>query len=145
MENEHSLVVTKYIDADRSRVYRALTDPQVMERWFFAGPDGWSATITGEPEVGKSFQIEMHGPDNTYAHVGFYREVVDNEKLVFSWNSQAVEGSLVTITLSDKNGGTHVKLEHDFLPNETEVEKHTEGWTAILERLEGTAVSETAA
>ncbi len=142
MTRNHSVTVTKVIDADRQTIFEALTDADIMERWFYAGPDGWSATVVCTPEVGQSFQVEMHGPEATYAHVGFFKEIIENRKLVFSWNSQYVENTTVTITLAEVDGGTEVKLVHELIPSEEEAENHRNGWTSILERLAGVVVSQ---
>lgn len=133
--NEHPLEVSKVINADRSQIFKALTNSSIMEKWFFAGPDGWSASVNANVIEGGKYTIDMHGEDVTHSHNGEYREVIENEKIVFTWNSQAVRDTIVTITLNEVDGGTEVKLVHDFLPNQQMKENHTNGWTAILGRL----------
>lgn len=138
MSNDKSLTVSKTINADKATIFNALTDEKIMAKWFCAGPDGWSSTVKSNSELGGSYQIDMHnGEGVTYTHTGEYKEVTPNDKIVFSWNSQVVDDTLVTITLSEVEGGTEVKLVHEFLPNEQQVENHTGGWTMILERLHG--------
>lgn len=134
-KNEHRIELSKVIKGSRSSIFKALIDNSIMEKWFFAGPEGWSATIKAEVKTGGKFVIDMHGDGITYSHNGEYKEVIENEKVSFTWNSQVVEDTLVTITLSDVEEGTQVKLVHDFLPNEEMQKNHTNGWTAILERL----------
>lgn len=133
--NEHVIEVSKIIKGDRPTIFKALIDNSIMEKWFFAGPDGWSATVDADVKTGGTFKIDMHGDDITYSHTGEYKEVIENEKVTFTWNSQVVEDTLVTITLTDVEHGTEVKLVHDFLPNQEMQSNHTNGWTAILERL----------
>ncbi len=133
--NEHALEVSKIINADKASIFKALTDNSIMEKWFFAGPDGWSATVDAEVTAGGTFKIDMHSEEETYSHHGKYTEVVVNEKIVFTWNSQSVSDTVVTITLTNVEGGVEVKLVHDFMPNEEMKTNHTNGWKAILERL----------
>jgi uncharacterized protein YndB with AHSA1/START domain len=38
--------------------------------------------------------------------------------------------------LSDRDGGTEVRLIHEKLPSEASRDRHTEGWTSVLDRLE---------
>ena len=133
--NEHALEVSKIIDADKASIFKALTDNSIMEKWFFAGPDGWSATVDADVKKGGTYKIDMHGEEDTYSHHGEYIEVITNEKIVFTWNSQAVSDTVVTITLTEVDGGTEVKLVHDFMPDEQMQTNHKNGWTAILERL----------
>jgi len=136
MAEELELTVKRVIEADRETIFEALTDQKIMEKWFFAGPDGWSATVKSDSREGGEYRIDMHGENDTYSHEGVYKEIVPNQKLVFTWNSQSVQDTVVTITLKEVEGGTEVKLRHEFMPNEEMKQNHTEGWTVILQRLE---------
>lgn len=134
--NEHQIELSKIIKGDRASIFKALTDNSIMEKWFFAGPEGWSATVNADVKTGGTFTIDMHGDGITHSHNGEYTEVVENEKVVFTWNSQAVQDTVVTITLKEVGEGTEVTLVHDFMPNEEMKTNHTNGWTAILNRLD---------
>ncbi|MDX1618960.1 MAG: SRPBCC domain-containing protein [Balneolaceae bacterium] len=141
MSEDLELTVKRVIDADRETIFEALTDQNIMQKWFYAGPDGWSATVENDASVGGSYRIDMHGENDTYSHEGVYREIVPNEKLVFTWNSQSVQDTVVTITLTEVDGGTEVSLRHEFMPNEEMKKNHTEGWTVILQRLENVVLN----
>lgn len=136
MGKQSTLTVTRTIQADKETIFKALTDEDVMQKWFYAGADGWGATVKSNTAVGENFQIDMHGEKDTYTHTGVFKEIIPNEKLVFTWNSHVVEDTVVTITLAEKDGATEVKLVHEFMPNKKALEGHTEGWTLILERLD---------
>lgn len=107
-----------------------------MQKWFFAGPDGWSASVKSKAKVGEEYQIDMHGENDTYSHTGIYKEIIPNEKIVFTWNSQSVQDTVVTITLTEKGNATEIKLVHEFMPSEEMIENHTKGWKGILGRLD---------
>ena len=98
--------------------------------------------MQNDPKVGGGYKIDMHSPENTYSHEGTYKEIVPNKKIVFTWNSQAVSDTVVTITLTERDGGTEVKLKHEFMPNADMKERHTQGWTQILENLDDVLVSQ---
>lgn len=136
MSNESTLTVKRTINADKETIFKALTDEKIMEKWFFAGPEGWSATVKSKAKVGEEYKIDMHGENDTYTHTGTFKEVIPNDKIVFTWNSKSVQDTLVTITLTEQNGGTEVKLVHEFMPSKEMKENHTKGWTVILERLD---------
>lgn len=138
---ELELEVKRVIGADPETIFKALTDQGIMQKWFYAGREGWSATVENDPRVGGAFKVDMHGENDTYSHEGVYREVVPNEKLVFTWNSQAVQDTVVTITLTEVDDGTEVVLKHEFLPNEEMKTNHTQGWTVILEHLDEVVTS----
>ncbi|MEL7834028.1 SRPBCC domain-containing protein [Fodinibius sp. Rm-B-1B1-1] len=140
-KDESTLTVKRIIDADPETLFEALTNQKIMEQWFFASTEnGWSASIENNPQEGGSFKVDMHGPDDTYPHKGVYKEIVPNKKIVFTWNSHLVTDTVVTITLSQVGGGTEVKLHHEFMPSKEIAEKHTQGWTAILENLDQVVV-----
>jgi uncharacterized protein YndB with AHSA1/START domain len=42
----------------------------------------------------------------------------------------------VTIELSDRDGGTELRLTHVQLPTEASRDDHNEGWKSVLNRLE---------
>lgn len=136
MSDDLELTVKRIIHADRETVFKALTDEHIMQKWFFAGEEGWGATVKNDPREGGNYNIDMHGANDTYRHNGTFKEVIPNEKLVFTWNSQAVQDTVVTITLAEVDGGTEVKLKHEFMPNEEMKKNHTEGWKQILQNLE---------
>ena len=81
----------------------------------------------------------MRGPDGS-AHVvdGVYREVVANERLVFSWQWAGSEvRSEVRVTLRALDGGrTELTLVHERFPDADTRDKHEQGWTGCLAKLE---------
>lgn len=136
--NESTLTVKRVIAADPETLFEALTNQKIMKQWFYASADeGWSASVDNDPKEGGNFKVDMHSPKDTYSHEGTYKEIVPNKKIVFTWNSHVVSDTVVTITLNKVNGGTEVKLKHDFMPSEEMKKNHTEGWTQILENLDG--------
>lgn len=139
MDKDSTLIVKRIIDADPETLWEALTNQQIMQKWFFA-EEGMSATVENNPEAGGSFKIDMHGQKDTYSHEGIYKELIPRRKIVFTWNSQFVSDTLVTITLKEVKSGTEVKLVHEFMPNDEMKQSHTEGWTQILANLDGVVV-----
>ena len=72
---------------------------------------------------------------------GEYRELVSGKKIVFTWKWDDDEvwetrNSLVTVELSDRDGGTEVRLTHEQLPSEESRDRHNDGWNSVLDRLE---------
>jgi uncharacterized protein YndB with AHSA1/START domain len=93
-----SLTIKRRLNAPPAKVYAAWTDPAQLARWF--GPadtinDSVKATL--DVRVGGKFRASFTGcmDGNTEYHEvgGVYREVVPNEKLVFSWAGNAGVGS----------------------------------------------------
>ena len=72
---------------------------------------------------------------------GEYRELVPGNKIVFTWQWDDDDdwkniSSVVTVELSDRDGGTELRLTHEQLPSEESRDRHNEGWSSVLDRLE---------
>jgi uncharacterized protein YndB with AHSA1/START domain len=134
-----SLTLKRRINAAPAQVFQAWTDPQKMMRWY--APTG-AETLHAETDarVGGRFGVRMRTADGQEHDVsGVYREVVPDEKLVFTWQwrSKPEWESLVTITLKRDGEGTILTLIHEQLPDEAEREGHRNGWSGALDKLAG--------
>ncbi len=132
-----SLRMTKTIRAKREKVFQAWTNPNFVKQWFAPG-DKSVAMADVNAKVGGNYRIQMQDPDGTtYTTRGDYKEIIPNEKLVFSWGWEGPDRyeSLVTILLNDSGEGTELTLIHERLANTDSVEKHTQGWTGCLAKL----------
>jgi uncharacterized protein YndB with AHSA1/START domain len=81
----------------------------------------------------------MRSPEGGEHEVdGIYREVVANEKLVFTWawKSSPEQESLVTVTFKPDGGGTLLTVTHEQFSNEDSRNQHQNGWTGALDKLE---------
>ena len=72
---------------------------------------------------------------------GEYRELQPGKKIVFTWQWEddkdwKQRDSVVTVELSDCDGGTEVRLTHEQLPSKESRDRHTEGWKSVLNKLE---------
>src|SRR5262249_30234844 len=70
---------------------------------------------------------------------GIYREVIPNERLVFSWawHSTPERESLVTVTFKPEGDGTLLTVHHSQLFDEAARAGHQRGWLGALDKLEG--------
>jgi uncharacterized protein YndB with AHSA1/START domain len=68
---------------------------------------------------------------------GVYREIVPNQKLVFTWawKSTPERESLVTVEIKPDGDGSLLTLTHEQFFDEEARERHRNGWTASLEKL----------
>ena len=84
--NIKELIITREFDAPRERVWKAWTDPEMVQRWY--GPEGFTApSIKIDLRVGGKYLWAMRGPagsqwDTVMYTAGVYKEIVPNEKLV---------------------------------------------------------------
>ncbi len=133
-----SLTVKRRLNAPPAKVYAAWTDPQKIIRWFGrpdAKPDSFQADI--DARVGGRFRISFSTDDEYYEVGGAYREVVPNERLVFSWawHSTPERESQVTVSLKPDGGGTLLTLHHEQLFDAAARDGHERGWIGSLEKL----------
>jgi len=136
-----SLEIKRFINAPRTRVYAAWTDPAQLKEWF--GPV-WVRTceLIAEARVGGKFRwdvINCEGKEVTIQ--GEYREIVPGEKIVFTWkhcDDELWENQISTVTVefSDRNSGTELRLKHEQLPGDESRDDHDRGWNSVLDRLE---------
>ncbi len=134
-----SLTLRRKLSAPAEKVFAAWTDPEKIIHWF--GPaetaDG-SVRADMDVRVGGRFRISFRDQDGEYHEVGgTYREVVPNERLVFSWawHSTPERESLVTITLKPDGDATMLTLHHERFFDEKARDGHERGWTGTLEKL----------
>lgn len=136
MNQAQAVVVQRLLKATPERVFTALTDAEIMSQWFFARP-GWSATVENSFEVGGAYSINLIGPEgHAFAHTGEYREIVPNQKIVFTWNSLTVRDTLVTIELKPVAEQTELTLTHELITDPVQREQHDQGWNFVLQNLE---------
>ena len=135
-----SLTLTRRFRARPEKVWTAWTDPETLIGWFCT-TKAKPGTMRAELDVraGGRYRISFEMQSGEYSEVGgVYREVVPNEKLVFSWawHSTPERESLVTISLKPDGGGTLLTLHHEQFFDEAARDGHERGWTGALDRLE---------
>jgi uncharacterized protein YndB with AHSA1/START domain len=69
---------------------------------------------------------------------GIYREVIPNQKLVFtwSWKSTPERESLVTLTFKPDGDGTIFTLQHEQFFDEDARDRHQGGWNSAMDKLD---------
>jgi uncharacterized protein YndB with AHSA1/START domain len=138
MPAKPSLTLKRRLAAAPAQVFSAWTDPQKMMRWM--GPEGVQALKAEiEPRVGGRYRFVMRSLDGEEHDVsGVYREVVADEKLVFTWawRTTPERESLVTVALKPDGDGTLLTLTHEQFFDEEARDRHQHGWIGSLDKLE---------
>jgi uncharacterized protein YndB with AHSA1/START domain len=133
-----SLTLKRHFNAPPEKVYAAWTDAAKIVKWF--GPDGGAVTHADtDVRTGGRYTVIFHTEDGEEHYVsGIYREVVRNEKLVFTWawRSTPERESLVTILIKPEGDGTLMTLIHEQFFDEAARDRHEYGWTGSLKKLE---------
>ena len=136
----HEVVITRIFDAPRSLVFKAWTDPEHLAKWF--GPQGFTATVfENDARTGGAYHFHMRGPNYDGQWRGIYREVIEPERIVFTWpktrplEANSPSDTIVTVTFEDVGGKTRLTLRHATFETEAARDDHNGGWNSTLDRL----------
>ena len=138
-----SLSIVRKLDAAPGKVWRAITEPEMLKNWMAPSNDFKIPTAEADLRVGGRYHIIMNAPDGQVHDVsGVYREIVPNKKLVYTWawKSTPERESVVTIELRASGDGTELTLKHEQFFDTEARDRHQQGWTGCLARLQKAVV-----
>lgn len=120
------IVYNAFIKAPPARVFRALTDPKDLVRWFVS-----KAEI--DLRKGGNFTFVMDGTTEEHKIL----KVVKNKLISYTWptshgpTARGV-GSVVTFSLRPKSGGTVVTLRHQGFKRGRMYTSYSAGWIVFM-------------
>ncbi len=131
-----SIVVEREMPHPPEKIWRALTQGPRLEEWLMANDF--------QPVVGRRFNFRSAPAPNWNGVVDCQvLEIEPNERLSYSWNASGDEAanglkSVVTWTLTQTKGGTHLRMEHSgFRPkDESNFQGASYGWQRFFGGLE---------
>lgn len=134
---ESSLTLRRTFDASPERLWRAFTDPEELAEWYAPGDmtaeiHAWEATPDGELDISMVDEAGSHDAEGTFT------EVIENEKLVHTWQWTHVDEPVethITVEFVPVEDGTEVVLTHEGHPDAETTEEHVGGWSGVLENL----------
>lgn len=140
-----TLIMKRTFAVPKARVFHAWTTPAMLTKWFAASEAFEPDVAEVDLRVGGKYRMGMKHREKGNVHIatGVYREIVPDERLVFTWEweGEGMDGeTLITITLREAAGGTEMILKHEFFPTKESRDQHEEGWTGCFGNL-GNAVS----
>jgi len=135
------LILTRLLEAPRELVFKVWTQPGHLARWW--GPNNFTLPhCEMDFRPGGAYRFCMRAPDGSDHWVwGVYREIVEPERLVFTWEGQDEAGlrsglnNLVTVTFTEQGKRTHLTLHHATFQTVADRDDHRGGWTECLDRL----------
>lgn len=134
-----ALVLRRTYNVPRQRVFDAWTKPEIAAT--FLGPgEVKTRDIKMDVRPGGRYSLTMLTPDGDMNVGGVYRDVRAPERLSMTWrweeDNKADEfDTLLTLEFNEVDGGTELVLTHEQLASMESRERHTEGWTAIVDQL----------
>ena len=132
-KNIEPLVKEVVVNAPVQKVWKAITDKNEMKSWYFDLKEF-------KAEVGFEFQFYGGKEERQYLHLCKITEVIENQKLTYSWKYDGCPGeSFVTFDLFDEEGKTGVKLTHAGLESfpadknpDLAKDNFVKGWNMII-------------
>ncbi len=107
------------------------------------GPSGFTATFCEmDARPGGTYRACIRSPEGKdYWMQGVYREIVEPERLVFTfaWEDEKGEPgyeTLVTVTFTEHEGKTQLTFHQAVFESVAERDSHHEGWSSCFDRLE---------
>lgn len=138
----NALALERVFNAPAAQVWKAITDPAAMAKWYF--------DVKGfRPETGCEFNFVVEHEGFVYDHRCLVKEVIPGKKLAYTWRYHGYEGdSLVTFELFDEGAKTRLKLTHlglETFPKQPAFARKNfmSGWTSLIGSSLMTFVEET--
>jgi uncharacterized protein YndB with AHSA1/START domain len=113
---DREIRVEREFDAPLERVFATYLDPELIPQWW--GPRDTTTTVDRmDVRPGGDWRFEVRtGDGDETAFRGTYREIVENEKIVqtFEWEGMPGHVSVETATFEDLGGRTRVTTSSIF-------------------------------
>jgi uncharacterized protein YndB with AHSA1/START domain len=133
-----SLTVKRRFKASPAKVFAAWIDPEKVKHWM--GPGEIKAVSAAcDLRVGGRYRWVMRNPaGEEYDVGGVYREIVPDQKLVFTWawKTMPERETLVTVLFKPDGDGTLLTLTHEQFLDEDGRDHHQAGWNGALDKME---------
>jgi uncharacterized protein YndB with AHSA1/START domain len=135
-------VIERAFSAPRDAVFEAWVSPEVLRRWWGAGPDWTSPAVEIDLRPGGRYRLSMQDPSGRVRTVGGeYVEVDPPRRLVYTWawethGAEEDAPTIVTVEFREPSPGeTTVVLTHTGFSHGERRDLHREGWELCIANL----------
>jgi uncharacterized protein YndB with AHSA1/START domain len=131
----HFITLSRTFRAPRERVFAAWTDPETMQRWMVRGK---CTAAEVDLRVGGAYRLTAEMPYGPAVAFGTYREIVEPERLVFtfSWEQIPIGETVVTIDFLDRDGDCEMLFTQNLFPDEQTASIHEMTWPLDFDLLD---------
>ncbi|MDV2997855.1 MAG: hypothetical protein N4J56_007825 [Chroococcidiopsis sp. SAG 2025] len=137
---DRQLTIARTFDAPRSLVFKVWTQPEHFSRWL--GPKDFTAIACHmNVQVGGMYRACIRSPEGTdHWMQGIYREIIDPERLVFTFawedeNNRPKHETLVTVTFEEQDNKTLMTFQQAIFESTESRNAHNTGWSECFDRL----------
>ena len=139
MNGTDPIRLERVIHAPREDVFDAWTNPEVLRRWFHAGPD-WSTPIAEvDLRIGGKVRVAMREPDGTEHAMGGEFTLIDRpRRLAMTWtfDDWPEKQQMIELEFTERDGRTTVVLINGGIDTEQHLAEQQVGWKDCLDTLE---------
>jgi uncharacterized protein YndB with AHSA1/START domain len=118
--SDTELLITREFDAPRELVFKAMTDPALVARWW--GPRKYRTVVdTMDARPGGKWRMRNIAADGgEHAFRGEFREITPPERIVWTFEYEPLPGhiSVETMTLTERDGRTLLTVRDQFASKE---------------------------
>jgi uncharacterized protein YndB with AHSA1/START domain len=137
---ERELLITRLFDARRELVWKAWTERDRVLQWL--GPKNFTALeFEMDRRPGGAWHSRMRSAEGVeYANGGVVREIVEPERLVFTFAWDEEDGTpgremLITITFAERGAQTEMTFAQAVFESTEDRDGHSEGWSESFDKL----------
>jgi uncharacterized protein YndB with AHSA1/START domain len=129
----------RVLTAKPERVYKAFLDGDAMNKWL--PPFGFTGKVHSiDPRVGGGYKMSFtnFSTGNTHSFGGTYKELVPNERLVYTdaFDDPNLPGTMITtVVIRAVSVGCELSIEQAGIPEQIPVEMCYLGWQQSLVQL----------
>lgn len=119
-----NLTMVRDLEVEPERAFEAWTNPELFRNWFMT-LQATNKVAKNDLQVGGDWEVIDHRQGQDFRAIGTYKEIVDNEKLVFTFKMPqfSSDEDLLSVALKQTPAGTNMIFSHDITV------LHEDNWT----------------
>lgn len=131
--SDREVIVTRLVNAPPHIVWEAWTRAELFRQWWI--PKSAALNLLScemDVRVGGGYRLVFKFQDSEMAFFGTYREVVPNQRLVWTNDEAGDAGQISTVTFEEKSGKTLVVMREVY-PSKEALEAASGSYDAMAE------------
>ena len=131
--SDREVIITRLVNAPPHIVWEAWTRAELFRQWWI--PKSAALNLLScemDVRVGGGYRLVFKFQDSEMAFFGTYREVVPNQRLVWTNDEAGDAGQISTVTFEEKSGKTLVVM-HELYPSKEALEAASGSYDAMAE------------